>query len=1609
IRKAMNNLFRILLVLAITLTTGWLNDVYAMPAGGGGGGGNSNAGSGSGSTSSGAQAASINAIDSLIAREGVTGNQVNLQWVAPVNNATAYEIRQSTAIITADNWLQASPVVNSISPGRVGAAQSLSVDNIPQQVPTFFAIRTLGSANQLSPVSNSAVITLPIWSDTTITPFVLNLAQVERNQVRTQTLQLDNLGDEVLNYQLTLTPTGVDTESTFEGSQAKAGNNLKNITTKIPFQNIAKGQSDPRKGNIVTQGFGGPDESGYRWIDSNELGGPNFEWQDISETGMLINDIFDDSVSGPLPIGFEFEFYDQTFSDFYLSSNGFISFDSSFDSGCCSGQPMGVADRLNNVIAWMWYDMHPRGGSVYYQTIGNQLIIQFSQFGEFFGSGKVDAEIILSRSGKILLQYKSFSNSMEDRQYSIGVENGDGSDGLQVAFNTPYLEENLAIEISQGSTVQWLTASRFEGRVLPGGTESIDLEYKATLASGTYTASLDFLNIDTNSNITLPVSIEISDDSTGPNTVSDLSASDVSFNTLELQWPAPSDVGLSRAVASYEIRYSNTPLTEANWGGSSLIAPPEPRLPAQLQVALVEGLVSETNYYFALKSTDTLGNVSPISNIVSVLTTEAPSGEVSSSVLTFDVVEGEQSLSTLSIQNTGNVPLFYQIDAVEPLIGNRVASSKPAYINRATTLKRPLINHLPAKGSYNEGELIVRFKDGIGRAAKSSSLARHKATVIQKIPALNLEVWQLRDDSYLLSTMELLDAMPEVAYVELNRRLHHYALPDDERLEDLWGLHNTGSTGGTAGADIDALEAWGLETGDRSVIVAVVDTGIDYTHPDLADNMWINTGEIADNGIDDDGNGFVDDIYGYDFINNDGDPMDDGDHGTHVAGTVGAVGNNNIGVSGVNHEVSLMAIKFLGAFGGGDGADAAAGIIYATDNGAHILNNSWGGGPFSQTLLDAIEYAHDHDVLFVAAAGNSGIDNDTFDTFPANYEVPNVISVAATDHNDALAGFSQFGLNSVDLGAPGVDVVSTVPGDNYVSFDGTSMASPHVAGVAALLKAYRPAINSVEIKAALLESVDPINDLQGRSVSGGRLNALSALNTVFAPWLNLDGALVGEIPAGETLELSVQINSTDLEPGNYQVNLTVDTNELGSSTIVLPVMLSVAADTTAPNAVTDLRLGTFDDSTLVVNFSAPGDDGAQGQVGAYDLRYSQTPITAETWFQATRVSTSGRLLSAGQTESLQIDGLTPRTSYWVALRSDDNVGNTSSLSNLLQVTTLAAQLRLTPNRIPDITIASNQQQSIPLTFANTGSAILKVNIDLSDLQEPELSAEGKTRSKPQFVPFLAKGELNTLSGQVVEQGFGSDNTFGYNWIDSNEPGGPVFNWIDISETGTLIDNLADDAYLGPFDIGFDFSFYGLLYDEFYFSTNGQIGFSPNQSSACCSGRPIPGDFSPNNFIAWLWNDLHPQLGQVYYQYVDDKLIVQMNKYGEFGGAGSVDAQIILQTNGRILLQYGEFLNGMEKEFVSVGIENFDGSDGLQIAYNTPYLEGGLAVLISDSRHLLMERLNFSIAPGEEQIHNLEIDTTDLAPGLYVGSIMVTSNDPDTREITHTIQVRVTAP
>lgn len=402
------------------------------------------------------------------------------------------------------------------------------------------------------------------------------------------------------------------------------------------------------------------------------------------------------------------------------------------------------------------------------------------------------------------------------------------------------------------------------------------------------------------------------------------------------------------------------------------------------------------------------------------------------------------------------------------------------------------------------GEYIIKYRGGIAQQTRSVAEQRLRVHNVRPLPLIDARLVRTFDRrGYDAAYAKQLLASGVVEYIEPNYLYTAFGAPDDPFMSELWGMHNMGAGGGTADVDIDGPEAWNIATGSDEVVVAVIDTGVNYLHPDLADNMWHNPGEVPGDGLDNDGNGFVDDVHGINTITGSGNPMDDQGHGSHCAGTIGARGNNATGVAGVNWRVKLMALKFLDASGAGTTQGAVAAIEYAVmmkERGVNIgvLSNSWGGGAYSQALSDAIAQANAAGLAFVAAAGNSGSDNDVLPTYPASYDHPNVVSVAAVDRNGNLAGFSNFGATSVDVAAPGVAIMSTVLGSGYGSLSGTSMAAPHVSGIAALLLSHET-LTVQALRERLFTTAKPLSSLNNVVASPGIVSAYNALTNNQTP------------------------------------------------------------------------------------------------------------------------------------------------------------------------------------------------------------------------------------------------------------------------------------------------------------------------------------------------------------------------------------------------------------------------------------------------------------------------------------------------------------------------------
>lgn len=563
----------------------------------------------------------------------------------------------------------------------------------------------------------------------------------------------------------------------------------------------------------------------------------------------------------------------------------------------------------------------------------------------------------------------------------------------------------------------------------------------------------------------------------------------------------------------------------------------------------------------------------------------------------------------------------------------------------------------PASGAGKAGpadrvpdEILIKLKTGSTFEKTREVQASVGGQQTRRFPGIGVEQWKIEGD--LDAVLRRLNADESVEYAEPNFLHEIISQPNDPLFSLQWSLRNTGQSGGTPRADIGATRAWDFTTGDPTVLVGVIDTGVGVNHPDLAANIFTNPGEVPGDSIDNDQNGKIDDVHGYDFADNDADPTPTNHHGTHVAGIIGAVGNNALGVTGVAWTVKIVPLKCAKdsdpRISNGDVMDA---IDYAIAMGVDILNNSYGSyDSFSQALAAKIQQAHEAGIVFVCGAGNDASDNDVEPFFyPASYDAPNVISVAASDDLDQRASFSNFGATTVDLAAPGDEVFSTMGTDSYAYNSGTSMASPMVAGALALLKSHLPAASVTELIQRLYAHVDPVSSWEGLVATGGRLN--------------IGRAVVGE----------------DLEP---------------------------------PDAITNVATDQVSSNWVRLKWTVPEDDGFLRRPASYDIRYSTVPINAANFAQSPQAPSPAALAEFGAQQLATVSGLATSTRYYFAVKGVDEAAHVSGISNVIPAVTLKAPVLAYSPSVLSLSLVSGVQGYVTLTIRNVGSGGLDYQVQM---------------------------------------------------------------------------------------------------------------------------------------------------------------------------------------------------------------------------------------------------------------------------------------------------------
>ncbi|MFO7525443.1 MAG: S8 family serine peptidase [Ignavibacteriaceae bacterium] len=899
---------------------------------------------------------------------------------------------------------------------------------------------------------------------------------------------------------------------------------------------------------------------------------------------------------------------------------------------------------------------------------------------------------------------------------------------------------------------------------------------------------------------------------------------------------------------------------------------------------------------------------------------------------------------------------------------------------------------------YVPGELLVQLSGN----DKASFVAESFSSIgleVKQLISDHMNIWlfgydQNRiDDDEILFTVRMHNDVKVVQFnhyvqqrevsVDYVSALKNYfnsfneAIPNDPRFNEQWALQNTGQSGGTPGADIKAVPAWDLTTngvtatGD-TIVLAIVDGGFDINHNDLY--FWKNWGEIPGNGIDDDGNGYVDDFHGWNAYNNNG-TITSSQHGTHVSGIAGARGNNGIGVAGVNWNAQIMPIQ------GSSGTESIVLIaynyvlnarkIYNQTNGAEgafvvATNASFGvdyGNPANFPLWCAIyDSLGVQGILSMGATANLNINIDITGDVPTACPSDWLIAVTNTTNSDQKNSGAAYGLTTIDLGAPGTSILNTSTSSGYATLTGTSMATPHVTGAVGMMfaaategimQSYKsnPGAGALLFKQLLLDATDPISALQGITVSGGRLNLFNAMLAVFT-----------------------------------------------------------TPDTIPPTTITDLEVTTPTSNSLTLTWTAPLDTSTNGVV-SYDIRLSNSPITDSTsFYNATPVAYPAAPDTSGATELFIVEELNFNTTYYFAIRSYDMWGNISELSNSSNGTTWQApELMVTPDSIYHA-LEQNTSETDTIFISNVSlhNSTLDFSISLENNTFPDRSV--RLISAP-LIKDEQENQQDTKKDDPDEyygislDGLGGPDLFGYTWIDSNEPNGPVYEWNDIVSTGTLVTNWIptgtfdpkDEGYAGPFEIGFPFKFYGEPKVQVYVAANGFIHFSPLTANTITNAQ-IPNTAHPNDYISPFWDDLDGRTqGTVHYKQDGNKFVIQFTNWQKYSGQGSLTFQVVLHSNGRIMFYYESMVGTLNS--ATVGIENATGTDGLQIAYNASYIANGLAVKIAaEPDWLTISNQSGTIYNDNTLALVVEMNADGLELGLYSMDVVITSNDPLNSEV-----------
>lgn len=583
---------------------------------------------------------------------------------------------------------------------------------------------------------------------------------------------------------------------------------------------------------------------------------------------------------------------------------------------------------------------------------------------------------------------------------------------------------------------------------------------------------------------------------------------------------------------------------------------------------------------------------------------------------------------------------------------------------------------------YRADRILVRFKPLI--QTNYSTLASAGTSVQGSLGLVSgLTEVALHPGTSIATALDAYAARSDVEYTQPDYYVQLQRLPNDPGFNQQWGLNNALNNS----ASISAPTAWDRTTGSGSTIVAVIDTGVDYTHPDLAANMWRNTREVAGNGVDDDRNGFVDDIHGYNFSDNNGNPKDENGHGTHVAGIIGASGNNGVGVTGVNWNVRIMALRFMDYGGRGSTSNALRALNYAVANGATVSNNSWTSPVADLALEQGIQAAGRAGHIYVVAAGNQGRNIDVLPTYPANYsKLGNVITVAGTDSGDRIAGWSNYGSGAVQIAAPGSGIYSTLPNNRYGTMSGTSMATPFVAGAVALVKDLNPSWTAQEVIQRVLSTVDPLSSLQGKVSTGGRLNLARAV-----------GQGPGVPPKQNTGAKVISVAAMDAGSGLNAIRISFDQpiNTSSFTTADVQALTNSQGQALSPTSVTAVSGSANTQFDVTFN--------SQTAAGNYGLRLSTDILTmAGIALDQNANGTAGENPGDQYSGSVAYAGNNSSSGTGLPAAIKDKAANSYGLNfgGAGTVQNLRVSITLTHGWVSDLTIKLRSPQGTEVLLAN---------------------------------------------------------------------------------------------------------------------------------------------------------------------------------------------------------------------------------------------------------------------------------------------------------------------